>query len=199
MSPILGASSEAANDAQFYSTCAQVIPVLLLALFVERRWLHGGGAKHEAVEELATLVLLLMGEFTAILALVQTPGDISKAAVILAVSWGFLALMARPLGRLINAVAANLGMLLFGLVLAIWGGLGYAGVKEAAAIVGIGVFLALMVIAMPMRTRADVAALRAQTGGNRADDAETSHRRATRLIGLALAAKTIVVVLRRRR
>lgn len=64
----------------FYSTAAQVIPVLLLALFVEERLSPRKRTGQSAADDLAYLALLLFGEMTAVSALAgdKDPGSIHE-------------------------------------------------------------------------------------------------------------------------
>ncbi len=84
------------------------------------------------------------------------------------------------------------------LVLIGWGALGFAGVEEAAAVVGFVLFLLLMTLGTVMRTRVDARKLRdrQRAEGEQADDGEPGA--VARAGGAVLTVVAIVRGLRKR-
>lgn len=92
--PMLAAAS---ND--YYSTTAQVLPVLLLVVLFELRW-EGQGEAMAAVYSGAAIGALVLGEMAALHALAEAPSPATDAFVLFAYSIGGTALIVGSFGRI---------------------------------------------------------------------------------------------------
>lgn len=84
------------SEEALYSTAAQVIPLLLLVLFIEDRARRAELSKREGHDLLAFLALLFFGELTAVIALTEDGSSLSESVVFLAIVAGFLKLALDP-------------------------------------------------------------------------------------------------------
>lgn len=100
------------RDQGFYSTAAQVIPVLLLALAFERRYFREDEdeASWESLWMLAMLVAMGAGELLAVLVLFDDshPTLLDKVVVIAAITWGVMVLIMPLLRPRLKALATTL-------------------------------------------------------------------------------------------
>jgi len=96
------------SEVTFYATAAQVIPVLALALLVERR-LFFERSDHLSVSvtlyALSVLIILVGGELVALNAVLSGGSSVALAVTMAALTWGLLFLFASAFHRQIAALS----------------------------------------------------------------------------------------------
>lgn len=140
------------NYDAFYSTAATVIPVLVLALFVERRVLRSGkdqDPRSTIALNLLVLVALGWGEMTALNGLlVNDKSSSSRTLVFMATFIGFAALFQPYFVQLANSLGRQAAAGLGAMVVVTPAGVMMASGDDAAVLpsVGIGTVIALGVL-----------------------------------------------------
>jgi hypothetical protein len=168
------------DHTDFFTTSAQVLPVAMLALFVEGR-VFGDGApsrQSERIDQLGVLTLLVCAEWTALFALIGgSSGDFAKGVVSLGLGAGFLALIVQPLRRLLRDAAPRLGGWLYPGAVAVLGVLTLLVHQDALPALGIGAFLLAMIVGGYVRAREDFADLKQPAASHdKARDDESQNR-----------------------
>lgn len=112
------------NDLEFYSVAAQVIPVLVLALVIERRYFQRQPTESsgQSLFLLTVLLALVGGEFLALSALLEgpSPSALRQSVVMLALVWGFLGLLGGALRDRFAAASDALPAWLVSIVRIAW-------------------------------------------------------------------------------
>jgi hypothetical protein len=143
------------EDQAFYTTAAQVIPVLLLVLFVEEALSDRERTAEALFDDLALLALLVFGELTAVAALIDQPGRASEGIVAGALMIGFTFLGIRIVLRMTPHVASHVTGAVYVGVLVVYGILALTAGEEALPLAGLVLFVAASVGAIVARTRAN--------------------------------------------
>ncbi len=95
------------SEVTFYATAAQVIPVLALALLLERRLFERSDdvSTSGSLYLLSALILLVGGELVALNAVLSGGSSVAVAVTMAAFTWGLLFLFASAFRRQIAALS----------------------------------------------------------------------------------------------
>jgi hypothetical protein len=157
------------TEEAFYATAAQVIPVILVAIFVGQRWSgDDSDASHDvaraSLDWLGLLGLLSLAELTALVALIDGPAGPSKVVILVAISYGLLSLLFEPLLTLTQQAAPRLGRVIVPILLVVVVVLGVTVGVAALAWMALAIFLGLVVIHATIRFSAIPRELREEAG-----------------------------------
>jgi hypothetical protein len=154
--------SSAMQHETFFSTVATVIPVLLIALFIQDRFQPD--RRGPALLRLAVLPLLLFGELTSVSALIQRkPTALEQDIALAAISAGSWMLISRPLYELLAPVTKHVDFVFDGMLVALLV-LSVAFGGNGMPVLGLGLAVVLFVSGYALSTKDLVSAARAEKG-----------------------------------
>lgn len=146
----------------FFSTVATVIPILVIALFIQDRFQPD--QRGPALLRLTVLPLLLFGELTSVSALIQRrPTALEQDIALVAISAGSWMLISRPLYELLGPVTKHVDFAFDGILVALLV-LSVAFGANAMPVLGLGLAVILFITGYAINTKDLLAAARAEKG-----------------------------------